>query len=43
VSCRTSAGDLGAGARDPLGAFERVEHGADEAATVGDRGGVGVE
>jgi hypothetical protein len=30
-------------ARDLLGAFDRLERGADEAAAVGDRRGVGVE
>src|SRR4029450_7485738 len=30
-------------ARDLLAAFDREEHGADQAASVGDRGGVGVE
>jgi hypothetical protein len=30
-------------ARDLLAAFDRAEHGADQAAAVGDRRGVGVE
>jgi hypothetical protein len=37
------AGDIEAGARDLLAAFDRVELGADEAAAVGDRRGVGVQ
>jgi hypothetical protein len=41
LGCR--AGDLEDGARDLLAAFDRAELGADEAAAVTDRGGVGVK
>jgi hypothetical protein len=37
------AGEIDEGARDLLAAFDRAEHGAGEAAAVGDRRGVGVE
>src|ERR1019366_3787032 len=37
------AGDIDEEARDLLAAFDWAEHGADEAAAVGDRRGVGVE
>ena len=37
------AGDIDEDARDPLGAVDLVEHGADQAAAVGDGRGVGVE
>ncbi|MDG9675946.1 hypothetical protein [Micromonospora sp. DH14] len=38
-----SALEVDQGAADLLGAFDRVEHGADNAAAVGDRRRVGVE
>jgi hypothetical protein len=37
------AGDIDDGARDRLAAFDGAEYGADQAAAVGDRGGVRVE
>src|ERR1700689_2291994 len=37
------ADEIGVGARDLLAAVDRLEHGADQAAAVGDRGGAGVE
>src|SRR5271169_2110740 len=43
--CQTGcpAGEIGGGAGDLLAALKQLEHGADQAAAIGDRGGAGVE